>query len=241
MPSVNPASRTTGVLDARALFSGSGPGAQTTDGCSVDLYRRLSYRGELDETPVSFAPGVRVLDLGCGTGRFATWLLERGCRVTAVDNSADMLAQVPSAATRVHADIERLALETSFDCVLLASGLINHPEAATRRAFLHTARRHLVTGGHVLVQSQNPHWLATAEVGPVGENDGLSTYVESVDRSGACVSMTLRYEIASDVWRQSFTVVALDVDAIDSLLVEAGFAVCAWFGAGRRWVAAVAG
>ena len=31
-----------------AVFTGSGPGPQTADGCSVELYRRLPYRGELE-------------------------------------------------------------------------------------------------------------------------------------------------------------------------------------------------
>lgn len=37
--------------------------------------------------------GLIVLDLGCGTGRHALWLAERGARVTAVDFSEGMLAE----------------------------------------------------------------------------------------------------------------------------------------------------
>jgi ubiquinone/menaquinone biosynthesis C-methylase UbiE len=37
--------------------------------------------------------GLRVLDLGCGTGRHALWLAEQGAKVTAVDFSEGMLAE----------------------------------------------------------------------------------------------------------------------------------------------------
>jgi hypothetical protein len=35
-------------MDALAHQSGSGPGVRTRDGCSVELYRSLPYRGDLD-------------------------------------------------------------------------------------------------------------------------------------------------------------------------------------------------
>jgi ubiquinone/menaquinone biosynthesis C-methylase UbiE len=37
--------------------------------------------------------GLRVLDLGCGTGRHALWLASQGARVTAIDFSEGMLAE----------------------------------------------------------------------------------------------------------------------------------------------------
>ncbi|WP_245669269.1 class I SAM-dependent methyltransferase [Nocardia speluncae] len=33
-----------------------------------------------------------VIEIGCGGGTFASWMLRSGCRVTAVDHSADMVA-----------------------------------------------------------------------------------------------------------------------------------------------------
>ena len=44
--------------------------------------------------------GRRVLDVGCGTGRFATELAERGARVWGVDSSAEMLAEAKARAGR---------------------------------------------------------------------------------------------------------------------------------------------
>jgi SAM-dependent methyltransferase len=47
-----------------------------------------------------FAPGERVLELGCGTGEDAVWLARRGVRVTATDISTGMLA---AARAKAHA------------------------------------------------------------------------------------------------------------------------------------------
>src|SRR3954454_9031691 len=52
--------------------------------------------GEIFDAPVGAAaiePHSRALDVGCGTGRFAHALAERGVRVWGVDASAEMLAQ----------------------------------------------------------------------------------------------------------------------------------------------------
>jgi 2-polyprenyl-3-methyl-5-hydroxy-6-metoxy-1,4-benzoquinol methylase len=38
-------------------------------------------------------PGMRILEIGCGMGRFSLLLAERGCEVTAVDLSPDLLAE----------------------------------------------------------------------------------------------------------------------------------------------------
>lgn len=223
------------------LFSGAGPGSQTRDGSSVLMYRDLPYRGELEELRTFLAPGVSVLDLGCGTGRLTRRLLELGCEVTAVDQSAEMLDEVPDRASRVHSDIETLALGRKFDVVLLASGLINHPSGRVREALLDAAGRHLPLGGRFLCQSQNPQWLRTAQVGPVGTSDGgLATRVETVTRANDTVEMKLRYDLRGSTWYQSFTVVALDESQIEEALATAGFSEFSWVGAQRRWVCAVA-
>ena len=63
------------------VFSGTGPGVQTGDGCSVELYRLLPYFGELDPVRMFLPPGVSVLELGSGTGRLTRQLLSWGARV----------------------------------------------------------------------------------------------------------------------------------------------------------------
>ncbi|MDQ7094628.1 class I SAM-dependent methyltransferase [Desulfosporosinus sp. PR] len=38
------------------------------------------------------APGPKVLEIGCGTGQYTSWLVQEGYEVTAVDISAEMMA-----------------------------------------------------------------------------------------------------------------------------------------------------
>ena len=179
----------------QALFSGSGPGIQTADGCSVELYRQLPYQGELDPVRESFQSGVKVLELGCGTGRLTRQMLEWGAAVTAVDNSADMLSAVPSEANKVLGNIESLELREQFSLVVLASSLINHPVPSVRHAFLRVARRHLSVGGQVLVERQDAEWLANVQVGKQGSVGNVSLFVEAAQRENEGVRIALRYEL----------------------------------------------
>ena len=50
--------------------------------------------------------GASVLDVAAGSGRHATWLAERGCRVTAVDRDRDALQSLSDRAETVVADLE---------------------------------------------------------------------------------------------------------------------------------------
>lgn len=224
---------------SRPLFSGSGPGVQAPDGCSVELYRALPYLGELDDILALVAPGAAVLELGCGPGRLTRVLLARGCAVTAVDNSPEMLAGLPAGAEPACADIESLALAARFDVAVLASGLVNHPDRALRAAFLAAARRHLRPAGWILVQRHDPAWLRSAPVGTTNGAGPLRIEVEAVDRAGDRVAMTIRYGADDErAWRHSFVAEALDDAAVERALAAAGFAPLAWHGARRRWIEA---
>ena len=68
---------------------GDGPGVITQDGCAVEVYLRLPYRGELELLARHLPPQCSILGLGCGTGRLTRHLLEQGHAVTAVDKSPD--------------------------------------------------------------------------------------------------------------------------------------------------------
>jgi len=218
--------------------SGSGPGPQAPDGCSVELYRKTPYFEELEPFSSLFQPGTRVLELGCGTGRFTRRIVEWGAQVTAIDNCAEMLDLVPETATRVLSDIETLRLETRFDVALLASCFINEPATNVRRAFVDTARFHLLPGGHLLLERYDADWLRQVAPGVVGRIGDVSITVESVSRSAGVVYMTLRYDLDGSQWRHSFAGVPMSETQIEALLAECGFGSFVWSGKNNHWLRA---
>jgi SAM-dependent methyltransferase len=221
-------------------FSGSGPGPQTADGCSVELYRALPYRDEIEPLRAFLAAGATLLELGCGSGRLTRRLVDWGLRVTAVDSSAHILAALPHGVAAVESEIETLNLGESFDIVLLASCLINHPEPVVRQGLVACAHRHLRSGGRLLLERQDPGWLRTAQPGPAGNTGDIAIHVEHVARDAELVHVVVRYELAARVWRQSFFALPLDEAPIEQLLGEAGFTDIGWHGCRRQWASGVA-
>ena len=104
--------------------------------------------------------GLRVLDLGCGTGRHALWLAGRGAAVTAIDFSAGMLAEArrkPAAEAvkfLAHDLHERLPLnDANFD--LVVSGLVLE-HLRELGGFFAEARRVLRPHGRAVVSAMHP-------------------------------------------------------------------------------------
>src|SRR5918999_2721713 len=110
-------------------------GAVAPDGSPVDLYLRLPSFGEPEIVHAAIPTGASILELGSGTGRMTHELIRLGHPVTAVDESAEMLAHV-GGATTVLGRIEDLDLGRAFDCVLLASHFVNTADPAERRRLL---------------------------------------------------------------------------------------------------------
>jgi ubiquinone/menaquinone biosynthesis C-methylase UbiE len=98
-------------------------------------------------------PGVRVLELGCGTGGITRQLLERGAVVTAVDGSYRMLCRARRRAPHaqlIHARLEEFEPTGTFDRVLFAF-VLHELSAPDRHAALSKARQAVTPGGLVAV------------------------------------------------------------------------------------------
>ena len=74
-------------------------------------------------------PGTRILDVCCGSGRFAGFLSRAGYQVAGVDSSPALLAQAAEQAPRavlVQADMSSFALPEMFDAAVCCYNSLNH-------------------------------------------------------------------------------------------------------------------
>ncbi len=93
-------------------------------GASINDAHRLMLGHFLDQCP----PQAQILDAACGTGKYWSLLLERGCSVVGTDQSARMLAR----AREKHPDVavekiglQELSFTNAFDGVICMDAMEN--------------------------------------------------------------------------------------------------------------------
>jgi SAM-dependent methyltransferase len=211
-------------------------GHHAPDGSPVELYARLAAGDEPAIVHGAIAAGATVLDLGCGAGRIAHALIALGHPVVAVDNSPEMLEHVRGA-EKVLADITMLQLKRRFDCVLLASNLLNCVDAITRDAMLAACARHVAADGCVVIQRLAPGRALTIEEGAWTRGQA-SFHLTSLIRRGRVFSATMVFELDGKRWRHSFEAEVLDDGETDAALARAGLERAAFLDETRAWVKA---
>ncbi|KOV94500.1 methyltransferase [Streptomyces sp. NRRL B-3648] len=222
----------------REGYEGTGPGAITPDGCAVELYARLPVGDEPDIVAAAAPAGAHILELGSGVGRVTHPLLERGFRVTAVDESADMLARIQGART-IRSSIEDLDLGETFDVVMLASFLVHAGDEEVRRGLLRTCVRHVAAGGCVLLQREGADYHTNVPRERV-DPSGFTVRIASVEPAGDGVhSVHAEYVFPDAVWTQTFLSRPLTEEQFESALAEAGLEVDSYLTPDGMWVRAV--
>jgi SAM-dependent methyltransferase len=118
------------------------------------------------------APGVRALELGCGTGVFLAHTAPSGARIDAIDLSIELLAQAHArfpnggAVRLACGNVEQLPYpDAAFD-VVYGSSILHH---VNLRPTLHEARRVLKPGGRIVFAEPNllnPHIAFTFLLAP---------------------------------------------------------------------------
>ncbi|MFF5141042.1 class I SAM-dependent methyltransferase [Streptomyces sp. NPDC013157] len=222
----------------REGYEGTGPGAITPDGCAVELYSRLAPGAEPDIIEAAVPAGAHILELGSGVGRMTHPLLERGFTVTAVDESAEMLARVRGART-IRSTIEGLDLGEKFDVVMLASFLVHTGDAEVRQGMLRTCAAHVADGGCVLVQREGADYHTKVPRERV-DPGGYTVRILSAEPVGDGVnSVHVEYEFPDAIWTQTFLARPLTREQFEEALAEAGLEVAEYLTEDGTWVRAV--
>lgn len=175
------------------------------------------------------------MELGCGAGRITHRLVALGHRVTAVDESAEMLRHVRGAET-VRASIEDLELPARFDAVVLASHFVNVPDARQRAALLSTCRRHVHADGAVFVQRYRPDFDWLGSVGRTTRHGDVAITLVTARLAGARLDAAVRYDVDGRSWTQEFAAVLLSDDALASALAAVGLRLSRWLDPHQEWL-----
>jgi 2-polyprenyl-3-methyl-5-hydroxy-6-metoxy-1,4-benzoquinol methylase len=127
---------------------------------AIDWEQRLALGPWL-----AVSEGMRVLDVGCGVGRWSRLLAARGARVVGIDLSPTMIAQASHRAAAegiadrcrfVVSDLARLDLGERFDLVLGVTVLQHILDPGAFRAALSAMARHLAPGGRMVLLEAAP-------------------------------------------------------------------------------------
>jgi len=118
--------------------------------------QELWERPALEACVAGRAPGLRVLDLGCGSGQpIAAWFVARGDHVTGVDGAAAMVEEARRRVPRmevIHADMRGLSLGQSFD-IILAFNSFFHLSPDDQRAMFPVFAAHAAADARLLFTS----------------------------------------------------------------------------------------
>ena len=115
-------------------------------------------------------PGARVLDVGCGIGRWSRLLAARGARVTGVDLSPTMIAEAQRRAAAsglagrcrfLVQDSAALEVEGAFDLIVCVTVLQHIPDVGALRSALRGMAQHLAPQGRLVILEAAPARVAS--------------------------------------------------------------------------------
>lgn len=136
---------------------------------------------------------LKILDVGCGTGRHAIELAKRGYAVTGIDLSESQLnrarekaGQENVAVTFIQADARELTFKNEFDvCIMLCEGAFSLMETDEMNfQILENAARALKDGGKFIFTTLNvlfPLYHSTAEFVNANATEGEKTSQQHFD------------------------------------------------------------
>jgi ubiquinone/menaquinone biosynthesis C-methylase UbiE len=164
-----------------------------SDKYDSDANPLITLEQEITLELVGDIQGQKVLDLGCGTGRYCLLFSQRGARVVGVDPSPGMLDQAKRKVTQsndfelLQGTLEQLHFpDEHFDLVVSALTLSHLPELEPT---LREVARALKIGGRLVISDVHPFW-------PVSGHD----YTEFFDESGQEYRMPVYTHLVEEYW-----------------------------------------
>lgn len=131
-------------------------------------------------------PGDHLLEVGCGGGTFAARALELGCRMTAVDHSADMVALTTAANETAVREGRLEVLEADGESLPLPDGRFTCATAMNVLFFIHVPtllaelHRVLIPGGRLVLHTVAPEPPRSVMPPPVAKRVRLHSDTELV-------------------------------------------------------------
>jgi SAM-dependent methyltransferase len=164
-------------------------------------------------------PRMRILELGCGTGRICIPLARAGHAVTALDLSSAMLDRLAAKleqedestrerVTVVNGGMEDFSLDGNFDLILIPFRAFQHLlDTASQRSCLTAVRRHLAGDGRLVFDVFDPNLAKIARFAEDASTFRLDLEIDTAnggqlrrytrieaDCSGQQHAVTMRFE-----------------------------------------------
>lgn len=203
----------TQIVPTRAGYDGWAKVYDTEDNPLVRLEEE--HIGSL----IGNVSGIRLIDLGCGTGRHALPLAQAGARITAVDFSEGMLARAQAkpgaeAINFLRHDLKNaLPLAASSFDVVLCSLVLDHVQ--NLNAFFAETHRLCRPGGAIVISVMHPAMLLKGvqarfiepetgdRIGPASYPHQISDYLMAGVRAGLALDSIAEYTVDSRLAAQS--------------------------------------
>jgi SAM-dependent methyltransferase len=199
-------------------------------------------RVEVDflQRALGLQPGSAVLDVPCGLGRHCIELASRGCRMTGVDGSAEMLAVAKAASDGAgldiewrHADMRDLPWQCRFDAVYCFGNSFGYLNPEGTRAFLRSVAAVMKPGARftfdyglaaesILPRLKDREWTPIQDILFLEEN--------RYDLDAGCVETM--YTLIKDgrITQRRGLHWVYSLRELRGFLAEAGLRVCEMFG-----------
>ncbi len=190
---------------------------------------------EFIESSLGVKPGGQLLDIGCGYGRHAIELAQRGLDVTGLDLSLPLLLRAADEAQKrsmsvnfVHADMREMAFEKQFDGIYSMLTSFGYFDEETNLRVAEGIARALKPGGRFLLDIVNRDYVVSDLPSRVWWEGNGCVVLEEVDfnfhTSRILTHRSIVFEDGRQI-EQEISVRAYSLHEIGRLLRQAGFRV----------------